>query len=278
MKPTTWFDALHQSHQRGESYVLVTVLTVAGSAPREAGTKMVVTAATQYDTIGGGHLEYIAIDQARTLLAANQEQQHIESFPLSAKLGQCCGGAVKLLFEVKVQHCQHVAVFGAGHVAKALVPLLAQLPLQILWIDSRAAEFQDMNCPANVRIIIDDDPVGEITALPENCWLIILTHDHQLDYALVDAALKANRFEYIGMIGSDTKARRFRTRLLNKGYSKKALHRLVSPIGDPSIGGKRPIEVAISIGAQIIRRLHDCESEPGLLKQKNDQVDVHDLR
>ncbi len=253
MKPYTWFDALHQCHQQGQSYVLVTVLQHAGSTPRASGAKMVVTDASTYDTIGGGHLEYEAIAVARNLLAANKMVQHIESYPLSSKLGQCCGGAVKLLFEVQVEHCQHVAVFGGGHVAKALVPILAQLPLQIYWIDSRNDVFDGVDVPANVNILVDDEPDGEVAHLPAGCWLIILTHNHQLDYAIAEKALKKPQLPFVGMIGSDTKAKRFRTRLTNQGID---CERLVSPIGDTGIPGKRPIEVAVSISAQIIQQLH----------------------
>ena len=256
MRPTTWFDALHRCQHLGQSYAIVTVMTTAGSTPRDAGTKMIVTGDSQYDTIGGGHLEYQAIAKARELLAKGEQVQHIESYPLSSKLGQCCGGAMKVFIEVTVTHTQTLAVFGGGHVAQALVPILAQLPLQIRWIDSRSECFDEVPTPDNVECVIDDDPVAEMADLPQGSWAVILTHNHQLDYELVECALKKNHCEFLGMIGSETKAKRFRTRLASRDFDEQQIAQMVSPIGELSVPGKRPIEVAVAISAQIIQKLN----------------------
>lgn len=280
MRPDTWFDALHRCQQMGESYVLITVLNVAGSTPREAGAKMVVTADSQYDTIGGGHLEHVVIAQAREQLAGvvmhGQPDPLVESFPLSAKLGQCCGGAAKILFEVKACHGQHVTVFGAGHVAKALVPLLAQLPLQITWVDSRQAMFDNISMSSNVNIVVDDEPASVLQRIPASSWLLVLTHNHQLDYQIVEDALRKFSFEFVGMIGSDTKARRFLTRLTHRGLSDRQLSRLISPVGDLSIPGKRPVEVAVSITAQLIKRLHSSAVTEADITQTTKTWESHD--
>ncbi|MFC3120055.1 xanthine dehydrogenase accessory protein XdhC [Agaribacter flavus] len=254
----TWFEALYRCQQQGQAYVLITVLHTAGSTPREGGTKMLITEASQFDTIGGGHLEYEAIQEARSLLADGTMTQKIVSYPLSSKLGQCCGGAMKLLFEVHTQHTQHLAVFGAGHVAQALVPILAQLPLQIKWIDNREDYFQgDMHAEylPNVKKIFDDDPCIEMENLPKKAWAVILTHNHQLDYDLVETGIKQGKLSFLGMIGSETKAKRFKCRLANRGYTPEQISTLVSPIGCREIAGKRPIEVAVSISAQLIKQL-----------------------
>ena len=262
MKPQRWFDAVSACQQRGERYALVTVLSVAGSAPRDAGTKMVITGAETFDTIGGGHLEYAVTNTAREYLAGNNTLTTITDYPLSGKLGQCCGGAVQILYEVFCDHVQHIAVFGAGHVAQSLVPILAQLPLQIHWIDSRSELLEGTEMPPNVRCVVDDEPEYVCSTLPENTWLLILTHNHQLDFAIVEKALQARHFPFVGMIGSDTKARRFNTRLARKGYSEEQRACLISPVGDTRIPGKRPVEVAISISAQIVQRLHAPEKAP----------------
>lgn len=285
MNINTWHEAIAFCEKYGTGYVLITVLQSAGSTPRDAGSKMLVTGDSQYDTIGGGHLEYQAVLNARSLLAIGKASQEQVSYPLSSKLGQCCGGAVKLLFEVMVSHQQHVAIFGAGHVAQALVPILAQLPLQISWIDSREnffghdttdnkvsdlALYAPTNLPtdvsskaqhiaaslSNVNAIINDDPCEIVEALPPSAWVIILTHNHQLDYELVESALKHPNLSFIGMIGSATKAKRFVTKLAHRGFQEQDMARLVSPIGDITIAGKRPIEVAVSISAQLINLLN----------------------
>lgn len=268
MKASTWYEAVAQCQQDGAPYVIVTVISIAGSTPREAGSKMVVTDAQSIDTIGGGHLEFDAIKTAREMLSTgtgsvgdqgkNNASTEIRSYPLSSKLGQCCGGAVKVLFEVCNRHAQHIAIFGAGHVAKALVPILAQLPLRISWIDSREDLFSHP-LPANVKKVVEEAPETEVRGLEENTWLVILTHDHQLDYRITEQALKYPALPFVGLIGSQTKAKRFITKLEHRGFNESDLARLATPIGDTSIPGKRPIEVAVSIASQIIQRLHASE-------------------
>lgn len=260
MRPQRWYEGIEQCQQCNEAYVLVTVVGAAGSTPRETGSKMVVTAGDCIDTIGGGHLEFDAIKRARALLAEGKPCTLLHSYPLSSSLGQCCGGAMKVLFDVCNVHQQHIAIFGAGHVAKALVPILAQLPLRISWIDNREAIFPE-NIPSNVTVIVEDEPESEVAHLDDNSWLIILTHDHQLDYRIAEKALSYPSLPFVGLIGSQTKAKRFVTKLQQRGFDTEALSRLHSPIGDTNIPGKRPIEVAVSIAAQIITRLHASVNE-----------------
>lgn len=255
-RATYWYEGIAECQQRNEGYVLVTVVKTAGSTPREAGSKMVVTASHSIDTIGGGHLEFDAIARAREFLAKGKACTELHSYPLSSALGQCCGGAVKVLFDVCNVHQQHIAIFGAGHVAKALIPILAQLPVRISWVDSRDDLFP-ASLPANVQKVVEEEPESEVRHLDENSWLIILTHDHQLDYRITEQALKQPSLPFVGLIGSDTKAKRFVTKLTQRGFSDNALARLVTPIGNKAIPGKRPIEVAVSISAQIIERLHN---------------------
>ena len=230
----TWFDALHQCQQQGKSYVLVTLLATAGSTPRNAGTKMLVCDDSAFDTIGGGHLEFEVIKQARNLLLDNVTTQKVEHYPLSSKLGQCCGGATNVLFEVFTGHSQHIAIYGAGHVSQALVPILAQLPLQISWIDNRQNMLDDIAqqvLPSNVKLVFSEQPDETIATLPTGSWVMIMTHNHQLDFALVETSLKRVELDFVGMIGSDTKARRFRTRLEHKNFQPADIQRLISPVG-----------------------------------------------
>ncbi len=141
-----WISALADLQDRGEPCVLVTIIEELGSTPRNAGSKMVISASQTFDTIGGGHLEYKAMELARQMLASGQQSTHLERFSLGASLGQCCGGVTVLLFEPMGQVQAQIAVFGAGHVGRALVPLLANLPCKVRWIDSREAEFPN-TCP-----------------------------------------------------------------------------------------------------------------------------------
>jgi len=273
MRPSTWFEALQQCQQQGKAYVLVTLLATAGSTPRDGGSKMLVSDDTEYDTIGGGHLEFLVTEQARKLLASGKEQQVIEHYPLASKLGQCCGGATNVLFEVMIAHGQHLAIFGAGHVAKALLPILAQLPLQISWVDQRREQFPTEALPNNVKVIVSEEPVDALKALAQSAWVVIMSHNHQLDYALVSAALARPDIDYIGMIGSKTKARRFQTKLSHHGHSQEQIQRLISPVGLTEIPGKRPIEVAVSVAAQVITRLNNQQAQAAMPSKNQAQKD-----
>lgn len=259
MKANCWFDAVYQCQQQGKSYVLVTLLATAGSTPRDGGTKMLVCSDCTFDTVGGGHLEFEITKQARALLLQNTATQKVEHYPLSSKLGQCCGGATNVLFEVFTQHTQHIAIYGAGHVSKALVPILAQLPLQIRWIDNRQDLLDEIDHQAlssNVKLQHAEHPQDTLNSLPDSSWLMVMTHNHQLDFDIVEAALSKQALPFIGMIGSETKARRFKTRLQNKDWAPSDIQRLVSPVGMLEIPGKQPIEVAVSMAAQIIQKLN----------------------
>ena len=246
-----WAEAAAALSQRGEGYVLVTVLGVKGSAPRDSGTKMLVAADLCVDTIGGGHLEYAAINRARALLAAGENQQRLEEFPLGPKLGQCCGGRVTLLYECFATAATPVALFGAGHVGRALIPLLAQLPLRVRWIDSRLDEFPD-DIPASVTRVVVPHPEDEVADLAPGTLVLVMTHQHPLDYAITEAVLRRGDAGFLGVIGSQTKAQRFRMRLEHRGFPRDAIATMHCPIGLAEVPGKRPMEVAISVAAQLI--------------------------
>jgi xanthine dehydrogenase accessory factor len=235
--------------------MLVTVVAASGSTPREAGCKMVVTADRLYGTIGGGHLEFRALEIARELLAdpaVDRLGPAVREFPLGPALGQCCGGAASLLFEPVLPPGLEIALFGAGHVGRALVQVLATLPCRVLWIDPRAAEFPEA-VPPNVEVRISALPVHEVADLPAGAQVLVMSHSHQLDLDLVDAALKRTDLASVGLIGSLTKRARFVKRLGLRGHGADAIGRLVCPIGVAGAGGKHPAEIAIAVAAQILQ-------------------------
>lgn len=248
---TQWIDALATLKQRGEPCVLVTIVEERGSTPRNAGSKMVVAADALYDTIGGGHLEYKAMRIAREMLECGEPRPRLERFSLGASLGQCCGGATVLLFEPLGPPQARLAVFGAGHVGRALVPLLAALPCQVRWIDARAAEFPPA-VPAGVEQVINDDPVEEVERMPAGSWFIVMTHDHALDLELARAILARDDVAWFGLIGSKSKRARFEHRLRERGIGDDALARMRCPMGLPQVKGKLPMEIAISVAAEVI--------------------------
>jgi xanthine dehydrogenase accessory factor len=245
----SWLRALTELERDGEPSVLITVVAARGSTPREAGCKMVVTANTQYDTIGGGNLEFTCVETARSLLSGTGGPL-LRDFPLGPGLGQCCGGHVSVLFEPLRSARMHVALFGAGHVGRELVALLDRLPLRVTWIDTRPDALRD--APAGVVARVTTDPAREVASLPAGSLVLVMTHDHQIDFEIVAAALPRADFAGVGLIGSETKRARFVRRLARLGLAFDAADRLICPIGIAGAGGKLPAEIAISAAAQIL--------------------------
>lgn len=255
-----WLRALNSVAETGTDAVLITVVEVKGSTPREAGAKMVVTRDKIYDTIGGGHLELKAIELARAMLRASPlpDRPASHRFPLGPSLGQCCGGEATLLLEPLRPPAFHVALFGAGHVGKALVKLLGDLPCRVLWIDPREDIFPD-SVPDNVAVAISDEPEAEIDTLPAGSFVLVMTHSHPLDQRILESALKRSDFRYIGLIGSATKRTRFMRRLRARGLGDADLTRLTCPIGVAGAAGKHPAEIAVAVAAQLLQ-VRDSET------------------
>ncbi|MDX1724257.1 MAG: xanthine dehydrogenase accessory protein XdhC [Pseudomonas sp.] len=247
----SWISALADLQQQGQPCVLVTIIEERGSTPRNAGSKMVVTMDRIFETIGGGHLEYKAMELAREMLESRSQDTRLERFNLGASLGQCCGGATVLLFEAMGQPQAQIAVFGAGHVGRALVPLLASLPCKVRWIDSRENEFPEQ-IPAGVDKVVEDDVVDEVERMPAGSYYIVMTHNHQLDLELTAAILRRNDFAYYGLIGSKSKRAKFEHRLRDRGFTPDVMQRMRCPLGLSEVKGKLPIEIAVSIAGEVI--------------------------
>lgn len=249
---THWADAAQALQARGDAYVIVTVLGTKGSTPRATTTKMVISKDDRFGTIGGGHLEHRASHIAAEMIGS--DDQRIEYFPLGPSLGQCCGGSASLLFESFAGAKLNIALFGAGHVGRTLAPLLKQMPCRLHWFDSRE-DFEDAH-DEYTPIHCSEDPTDAVKALPAGTWFIIMTHNHQQDYAILRAALQRGDAGYIGMIGSTTKWRRFCMRLEHEDITADAYAGVHCPIGLQQVPGKEPVEVAVSVAAQIIQRYH----------------------
>jgi len=276
MATLTWIKQLATITNAGESAILITIAEHRGSTPREGGTKMIVTHDTCVDTIGGGHLEHKAIKHARLMLEQRTQQSQLEHFALGASLGQCCGGAITLLFEPINPPAFTVAIFGAGHVAKALIPIIGNLPCQLLWIDSREDQFP-ANLPDNTQRIISENPVDEVADLPINSYVLVMTHNHQLDQAIVETVIKRKDMCHIGMIGSQTKRRKCEHRLRHKGFSEQEITQLTCPIGLGNITGKLPGEIAVSVAAQLINSYQEHEAKGRSTQTSDAPAEIHRL-
>jgi xanthine dehydrogenase accessory factor len=253
-----------------EPIVRVVVAATRGSAPRDAGACMLVSADREWGTIGGGHLEHVATQTARGMLPAPVGSTRHDRFSLGASLGQCCGGIVELSFQrydgadlaslEKMLEDRGSAVpgetdlwlFGAGHVGRALVHVLAALPFRITWIDSREAMLPH-ELPAGIRGLHSPYPAEEVKGMPAGAWALIMTHSHDEDLALCEALLADGRFAWAGVIGSAPKTARFRQRLRQRGFAPEAIRRLTMPIGIGAIRSKEPAAIAIAVAAQLLQ-------------------------
>jgi xanthine dehydrogenase accessory factor len=261
---TPWLQALCRHDRDGKPSVVITILSVLGSAPREAGCKMVISHDSVDGTIGGGTLEFECIAIARRLLVDGVVGPVQREFALGPALGQCCGGFVSVLFEPMQPASLHLALFGAGHIGQALVRLLADLPCRVKWIDSR---------PEVIPAILPDNVSGHLTAVPQReihfltpgTFVLVMTHDHHLDYEIIEQALSRDDLT-VGLIGSVTKSSRFRNRLRRAEFAESTIDRLICPVGIPGIRHKQPEAIAISIAAQILRIMSETDG----IKQRHD--------
>lgn len=235
------------------SAICVTVLRTAGSVPREAGTQMLVYADRIEGTIGGGALEWEAMRMARAMLLDGRESAE-ETVPLGPSRGQCCGGSVTLGYalaeDMVVPDGRPLWIYGAGHVGRALVSVMAPLPdYRITWVDTGADRFPG-DVPVGVTPLVAADPARVVAHAPNAAEHLVLTYSHEIDLAVCHAIL-SQPFAGAGLIGSATKWARFRRRLHALGHDDAQISRIGCPIGDPSLG-KHPQAIALGVATAMI--------------------------
>lgn len=255
-----WAAALVACRQRNEPHALATVIATSGSTPRDSGSKMLVTASQVVASIGGGGLEHLVVTRARELLARGSDCHELKQFSLGAEAQQCCGGSMTVLLECFAAAEPQLVIFGAGNVCHALVSITSAMSMRTTVIDSRAELLAALPQSDKGTLVHSDDPLACCAELADNSHILVMTHDHRLDYALVRALLEDWRWSLLGMIGSATKAHRFRMRLRNDGVDEAALARLQSPIGIAGLKGKLPMEVAVSVAAGLLQQMQQLAS------------------
>lgn len=254
---------------RGVPAVLVEVAQTRGSVPREAGTRMLVAVREVIGTIGGGHLEWKAIEQARRVLANHVSTPLSFHYALGPTLGQCCGGSVTLRYALlNSELAAHwppapsrffVQMYGAGHVGRAIARLLGGIDCTVDWIDEREDEFPaslkaNGDWPAHIRKVAVDAVESEVACAPAGTFYLVLTHQHELDWRITERVLARGDFNYLGLIGSKTKRAKFLHRFEQRGVAPERLARLTCPIGIAGIDGKEPEVIAVAVVAQLLQR------------------------
>ncbi|MBV1705916.1 MAG: xanthine dehydrogenase accessory protein XdhC [Hyphomicrobiales bacterium] len=261
-------DAARALLASGQGACLVRVAEALGSTPREAGAVMLVLADTTLGTIGGGSMEFDAIERARALLAQGEAAAQLDIL-LGPEADQCCGGKVRLalhrLDDTQLQALEAAAaaqrralptvlLFGAGHVGRALAAALGPLPLNIRWIEARPEAFPAL-VPPFVVTVLAPLLLDEVARAPRGAAMLVVTHSHALDYFLCEAALRRGDFAYLGLIGSKSKKARFLHHLRDAGLAQEQLARLTCPIGGTLVHDKRPEVIAALATAELLTAL-----------------------
>ena len=256
------YRALGQVRAARVPAVLVTVVEAVGSTPQEAGAKLVVAGdGQQAGTIGGGAIEARVLDEARALLAGGAATRLL-AVNLTTELGMCCGGTMQVFLE-RVALPARLVVLGAGHIARPLVELAARVGFATAVIDAREAWADATRFPADTRVLCDDPEaaVSELALDPDTA-VVVVTHSHPLDQALVKA-LAGSRAGFFGLVGSEGKRNKFLLRLRAQGLPDEALARLRSPLG-VAIGAVTPEEIALSIVAELVAWRRGAPIEEGI--------------
>lgn len=261
----------------GGPFVLVTIDSAAGSSPRDQGTWMLVSPKRIFRTIGGGQLEKLAIDRARTLFVADSLEPVALKVALGPEIGQCCGGSVevslRLLGDDEIDRfagrldaefaaSPHVYVFGAGHVGNALCEALSLLPVQPVLVDARHEELQA--APPGVETRLAALPETVVRTAMAGSAFVILTHDHSLDFLIAREALARGDAAYVGMIGSKTKLGSFKNWIRREAGGATGIDRLVCPIGGSMLRDKRPEVIAALVAAEVVQYLLAFRADDGV--------------
>ncbi|MBV8603492.1 MAG: xanthine dehydrogenase accessory protein XdhC [Pelomonas sp.] len=248
--------------------LLVSVVRTEGSAPREVGAWLAVTAGAQFGSVGGGRLEFEAVAAARAELAAGRCDAAPRRHALGPSLGQCCGGVVYLRHEMltaadapglaarlAAPPLIELALFGGGHVGRAIAKLVADLPARLHWIDSREQIFPP-GLPATIRTEHSEPVQAAVAQLAAGACVLVMSFSHAEDLDIVAACLERRRraadLRFIGLIGSATKWARFAHRLEARGFTSAEIAGVTCPIGLPGIRGKQPEVIALSAVAQLL--------------------------
>ena len=252
-KPRSYYETLVALEQSGVSFVHVVLVESLGSTPQDQGAKMLVSrGGLEAGTVGGGRVEAKAISLAQELLSSPRPSPHFVSWTLKGDVGMTCGGSVKLYFEPHLASSPWtIAVFGAGHVAQALVPVLIPLPCSITCVDSRPEWLERLPKARNLSVIATDRPEDIVPSLPDATFLILMTQGHHTDRPVLQRALSERAFPYIGVIGSNSKAAVLRKEMVDLGLDPERAQAFHCPIG-LDFGTNHPHEIALSIAAQLL--------------------------
>ena len=242
---------LNRINETHAQYVIVTIVDARGSLPQEIGAKMIISPkGILYGTVGGGKIEAWAIDQSQKLLI-NGSNNYFKKINLQKDIGMSCGGEAQLYFEVISEEKWSVAIFGAGHIAQALIPVLSTLNCQIYCIDTRDEWLAKLPNFSNIKKIKVMSYIDGVSTIPHNSYVLTMTMGHSYDFPVLKEVLTLLNFPYIGGIGSLVKSIKIKKELIEAGLTEEQVQKFECPIG-LKIGNNTPSEISISIIARLL--------------------------
>lgn len=232
----------------GVEHAWVTVVRTAGSTPRKAGAKMLVTRSASFGTIGGGRIEQELLGEARAAL--DDGAPRLVTRHLGHDLAMCCGGEMQSFIEPVVVP-EVLVLVGAGHIHRALAPIAVSLGFDVTVADDLDELLTEERFP-DARRAGSFAPSEWGVRLDARAHVVVATRDHAVDE---DVLLALGRLErtlaYVGVIGSLAKVARFKKRLEARGVSSGFVERLRGPVG-VDVGAETPEEIAVSIAAELV--------------------------
>lgn len=250
---TTFFEALNELSAAGAPFVAVTVVDTVGSTPQDRGSKMLVTAAGRhFGTVGGGKIEVRCIEEAKKLLFdPSLPKTQFFQWSLNKDIGMTCGGMVRVYFELFNATRWNIVVFGAGHVAQALLELLVKLDCRVTCIDPRQEWLDALAASPKLTRIHAADMPAEVARIPDDSFVVLMTMGHTTDKPILLEILRTRSFPYLGVIGSNAKAKRLRQDVADAGLPEEMQRAFHCPIG-LAVGSDAPHEIAVSVAAQLL--------------------------
>ncbi|HET7433229.1 MAG TPA: xanthine dehydrogenase accessory protein XdhC [Thermoanaerobaculia bacterium] len=251
----TYITALNDLAASGAPFVAVTIVDTLGSTPQERGAKMLVTAEGRaFGTVGGGKIEMRALAEAQKLLADDTlPKTRFFQWNLNTDIGMTCGGTVRVYFEVFNVSRWNIVVFGAGHVAGAVIPLLLTLDCHVTCIDSRQEWLAKLPDSPKLTKRLSADLPAEVKTLPDNAYVLLMTMGHSSDKPILLEILRTRTFPYLGVIGSNAKAKRLKQDVEEAGLPDELKKAFFCPVG-LDFGSSHPAEIAVSVAAQLLSK------------------------
>lgn len=239
----------------GTPFAAVTLVDVVGSAPADAGARMLVgREGLLCGTVGGGRVEARAVAEAQAMLAnPGSAPTTFVEWNLQRDVGMTCGGVVRFFFEVHHQRPWHVALFGAGHVAQALVRLLLTLPCRVAVYDPRPDWLARLPVESRLHAVLSPSMEARVAEVPDDASVLCITMGHRTDRPILEEIFRSRRrFPFVGVIGSKAKRAVLQRELLDAGIAEDQIARMHCPVGLP-LGSNHPGEIAVSIAAQLLQ-------------------------